>query len=54
MNRTHLLAEIKKKPMSSAAVAAAVKPGPQRESTGPVDTEEVIRRSLEEAGLLGQ
>jgi len=52
--RTEVLAEIKKKPMSSAAVAAAVKPGPQRESTGPVDTEEVIRRSLEEAGLLGQ
>jgi len=52
--RTEVLAEIKKKPMSSAATAAAVKPNPQRESTGPVDTTEVIRRSLEEAGLLGQ
>jgi hypothetical protein len=46
--RSEVLAELKKKPASSATTAGAVKPTPA--ATGPKSMEEIIRESLEQAG----
>jgi hypothetical protein len=50
--RTELLTEIKKAPTKAGSPAATIKPTAKPINQGPRDLEDVIRQSLEDAGLL--